>query len=408
MARGTARRCLWFTTAALILRNNRALFSVAAGHFTVDYAAALPTMMYPFLVVSLGLSYADVGVAAGTFTLANSLIQPLFGYVGDRFGHRHVAAFGIVMQAAFIGSLAFVWNSTSLIVLLAFAGIFTGMFHPVGAAVANRAARTLKGASVGTFFIGGTLGFAISPLIAAKIFEEFGLGYATFMIIPALAVGFAVFKFASAMPPSPSETNRGTETTPYGPMDARAAAILVWVVFFRSYAFAGISVFIPLFIQSSGFSIQAGGLALTLFMSGFAVGTLAGGSLADRIGIKSVTVVSLALAGPLILFFAYAPGSPIALAAIALAGLLLAGSFTPTIVMIQAQLPRRLGVATGVALGFTFASGAVGQWATGGLADALGFEMAFTILAATPLIAALGGTLMAGPMRPQWVTRRAT
>ncbi len=364
-------------------------------------------MMYPFLVVSLGLSYADVGVAAGTFTLANSLAQPLFGYAGDRFGHRYVAVVGIVMQALFIGSLAFVRNLISFVLLLALAGLFTGMFHPVGAAVANRAARTLKGASVGTFFIGGMLGFAISPLIAAKVFQEFGLGYAAFMIIPALAVGFAVFRFAAAIPRAATENSPSMNATQYGPMDIRAVATLIWVVFFRSYAFSGISVFIPLFLRSSGFSIQAAGLTLTVFMTGFAVGTLAGGTLADRVGIKPVIVISLALAAPLILLFVNAPGSPLALAAMALAGLLIAGSFTPTIVMIQEQLPRLLGTATGVAIGFTFASGAVGQWATGGIAEAFGFETAFVVISVTTLVGALGGTLMVGSMRPRWITRRA-
>ena len=161
--------CLWLTSSALISPGNRAILSVAAGHFTVDYTAALPTMMYPFLVVSLDLSYANVGVAAAAYTLANALVQPLCGYIGDRFGHRQVAVVGLVMQSLFIGSLIFAWNYLSLVLLLIFAGIFTGMFHPVGAAVANRAARTLKGASVGTFFIGGMLGFAVSPLIRRQV-----------------------------------------------------------------------------------------------------------------------------------------------------------------------------------------------------------------------------------------------
>ena len=218
----------------MISPGNRAILSVAAGHFTVDYTAALPTMMYPFLVVSLGLSYANVGVAAAAYTLANSLAQPLCGYIGDRFGHREVAVVGLVMQALFIGSLIFAWNFLSLVLLLICAGIFTGMFHPVGAAVANRAARTLKGASVGTFFIGGMLGFAVSPLIAAKLFQEFGLIYAVFMIIPALVAGFAVFKFAKATPQPAVKKDAVARTRPSLGIDGRAVAPLIWAIFFRS------------------------------------------------------------------------------------------------------------------------------------------------------------------------------
>ncbi len=396
--------CLWLTSSALISPGNRAILSVAAGHFTVDYTAALPTMMYPFLVVSLDLSYANVGVAAAAYTLANALVQPLCGYIGDRFGHRQVAVVGLVMQSLFIGSLIFAWNYLSLVLLLIFAGIFTGMFHPVGAAVANRAARTLKGASVGTFFIGGMLGFAVSPLIAAKLFEEFGLIYAAFMIIPASAAGFAVFRFASAIPQPTAEKDAGAKAAPSLGMDGRTVAPLIWAMFFRSYTFGGISVFIPLYFRSLEFSIHAGGLALTLFMSGFAVGTITGGALADRLGIKPVIVVTLALATPLILIFIHAPGSLVALIAITLAGFLLAGSFTPTIVMIQNQLPRLVGAATGVVLGFTFASGAVGQWTTGRLADSFGFEIALSVVALASLTAALGGLLMTGSVRPRWIT----
>ena len=398
------RLCL--TSSALISPGNRAILSVAAGHFTVDYTAALPTMMYPFLVVSLGLSYANVGVAAAAYTLANSLAQPLCGYIGDRFGHREVAVVGLVMQAVFIGSLIFAWNFLSLVLLLICAGIFTGMFHPVGAAVANRAARTLKGASVGTFFIGGMLGFAVSPLIAAKLFQEFGLIYAVLMIIPASAAGFAVFKFASGMSQPTVRKDAVAKDKPSLGMDGRAVAPLIWAVFFRSYTFAGMSVFIPLYFRSLEFSIQAGGLALTLFMSGFSVGTITGGALSDRLGIKPVIVITLALATPLMLVFVYAPGSLVALAAITVAGFLVAGSFTPTIVMIQNRLPRLVGAATGVVLGFTFASGAVGQWATGRLADSFGFEVALSVVALASLVAAIGGLLMTGSMRPRWVAPR--
>ncbi len=397
---------MWLTSSVLISPGNRAILSVAAGHFTVDYAAALPTMMYPFLVVSLDLSYANVGVAAAAYTLSNSLVQPLCGYVGDRFGHREVAVVGLVMQALFIGSLMFAWSYLSLVILLMFAGIFTGMFHPVGAAVANRAARTLKGASVGTFFIGGMLGFAVSPLIAAKLFQEFGLIYAAFMIIPASVAGFAVFKFASATPGPAGGRDAVAKTAPSLGMDGRAVGPLIWAVFFRSYAFSSIAVFIPLYFRSLGFSIQAGGLALTLFMSGFAVGTITGGAVADRLGIKPVIVITLGLATPLILVFIYAPGSLVALAAITLAGFLVAGSFTPTIVMIQNQLPRLLGAATGVVLGFTFAAGAVGQWATGRLADSFGFETALSVVALASLTAALGGLFITGSVRPRWITPR--
>jgi len=373
---------------------------VAAGHFVVDFTGQIPTMMFPILLTTLDLTYTDVGFAAGLYTLVNALSQPFFGYLSDRFGARFIAAAGVLFQAVFIGLAALSRDYTSLLLFLSVAGLFSGGFHPVAVGVASRVGGGAKGTAVGTFFIGGNLGFAISPLIAARMFDLIGLTYAMFLSVPA-AMAAAALVISVPRGRNPAFGRPGPWSRAQDAVSLRTLAAVVTVMFFRSYVYTGLSVFIPLLYRAEGLTQQAAGVALSLFLAGFASGSFLGGYLIDRIGRKLIIVTSLALATPLALPLIAGPGGPLTLFSICSTGFMIGCSFTPTIVIVQDQIPRLVGAASGLALGFTFASGAVGQMVTGRLADGFGLDTAMTVIALAPMAALVGALLMGGPFRPR-------
>jgi hypothetical protein len=66
---------------------------------------------------------------------------------------------------------------------------------------------------------------------------------------------------------------------------------------------------------------------------------------------------------------------------------------------VQEYMPRLLGAASGLALGFTFFSQAAGQVLTGVLADVLGLGTAMSLLALAPAFAVVAGLLLPGSLR---------
>ena len=140
-------------------------------------------------------------------------------------------------------------------------------------------------------------------------------------------------------------------------------------------------------------------MALSFFLGGVAFGTFLGGYLADRIGKKVVVVVTLLAATPFVLLVASQPGSVPILIATVVAGLTLGASQTPTVMAVQEYMPRLLGAASGLALGFTFFSQAAGQVLTGVLADVLGLGTAMSLLALAPAFAVVAGLLLPGSLR---------
>jgi FSR family fosmidomycin resistance protein-like MFS transporter len=125
-------------------------------------------------------------------------------------------------------------------------------------------------------------------------------------------------------------------------------------------------------------------LALMLLVGG--LGTLAAGPLADRIGLRTVLLGSNAVSGPLILVFVLVGGIP---GAIALAGVGAAviGSFGITMVMSQEYLPRHIGMASGLSIGFSIGLGGIAAVILGAVADAIDLRTALYVCAAAPVVA---------------------
>ncbi|MEW5721289.1 MAG: MFS transporter, partial [Chloroflexota bacterium] len=156
------------------LLKNRFLLAATFGHFSVDmYSGMLPLILLA-LTEPLGLSYAQIGFVSMIYSLAGSLSQPFFGWLGDRRGARPLAVIGVAAVATTVGVMRFVDSYTTLLVLSILSGMGSGAFHPQGATLAARAPATQRGASASVFMLGGNTGYAFGPLFNTAIFAMTG------------------------------------------------------------------------------------------------------------------------------------------------------------------------------------------------------------------------------------------
>lgn len=374
------------------LLKNVTLWSLTLGHFSVDMlAGALPIVVGLFLKDSLTLSLAQIGLLIGAFKMTSSLTQPLFGYLSDRYGGRWFAVGGVLWIAVFLGIVGYMPTFGSALAVAMLAGFGSAAFHPQGASGANIAAGENKTAGVAMFMLGGNMGYAIGPILAALIMSYFGMhGTAVLSGIVLLIVPMLYFLTGKAVKSAVNkEANWRIELNPLFTVTAVIALLVVMSL--RAWGSESFSSFVPqFFVDIAGFSKAQASLLSSLMLFTLAFGSITGGVLADRIGAVRVMAASMLLAAPLmaaVFLFGDARSFWIA----PLLGFCNGAAWPPMLVMAQSLFHKNRGVGSGVALGFVFAMGGLGVNLTGWLAEPtqLGLYNAMMLLSAIPLVTAV-------------------
>jgi FSR family fosmidomycin resistance protein-like MFS transporter len=185
-----------------ILRN-RLFLAVALGHATIDIFNSAGPVLIAFLSVSMGLSNAQIGLAVSLYALVGSTSQPVFGWLGDRYGHRWLAGLGLAWTAGFMVLATFLSQSGDffwLLIPFALASLGSGAFHPVG--VTSAGAVNVKKVATATalFFLFGQMGLAVGPLISGIVLDYVGVKGLQLLALGAIPV--ILFVLTAPYPPS--------------------------------------------------------------------------------------------------------------------------------------------------------------------------------------------------------------
>ena len=371
----------------------RPYLAVAITHFFVDVLNSGRTLLVALLAVSLGLTNAQVGIALLLYNVGSSLSQPLFGWLADRIGARWLVVGGMGWMMLFYG-LAAIAGSWPALVALTIAGIGSGAFHPTGTMVASQISETHRTRATAVFFMSGQLGLFMGPVLTGMLLEQFGRpGY---LALPLLS--FTAFMSGwqwltrKAVRPHPEARSADTAAVSDAPAISQVILLSVIILAGSTVSIAAIN-FAPKLFTEIGLLPGYVGWLSGLFMMGSAVGGVVGGALGDRINGKWVIVMGAL--GSMLPVYLYIPAE----GATRFILLLLAGFFSGMphsilVLMVQALLPRRQAMASGLALGFMFFSGSVGSYVLGIVADHTGLGPALQGTAVLPLIVTLSALFL--------------
>ena len=375
--------------------NLKVLLLLSSGHLVTDlYQGALPVIL-PFLKAKLMLSYTATGTILLVGTLTSSIIQPLFGYLSDRKEKPLLLPLGCLCAGAGLSMLALPSSFALVLPLVVLSGLGIASYHPEGFRTAHFFTGERKVTGMSIFSVGGNLGFAIGPLLALFVVRTWG--FESLPVLAAPAVLFAVTILMSwhmIVIPRP-----GAHAAAAAKQDAPGAAqwlslcVLIGIVVMRSWIQVGLLTYIPFYYIDvlKGDILQAGTL-VTTFLTGGAVGTLAGAPLADRWGHKRYLVLSMLLSSLLMPLFFVTEGL-LLFVVLGLLGMILISTFSVTIVMAQHLIPQGLGVASGLMAGFAIGTGGICVTLLGVVADHFGVPAALQAVMALPvagLLLALG------------------
>jgi FSR family fosmidomycin resistance protein-like MFS transporter len=384
------------TTPPRVRANVGVIVVLALGHLVIDLnQGALPAVL-PFLREAHGLSYAAAGTIILVANLTSSLIQPLFGYFADQTARRWMLPLSIALSGVGLALTGVAPGYGAVLALVVAMGLGVAAYHPEGYKAATSAAGDRKATALSWFSLGGNVGVALGPPAITLLVTTFGIGGTLGMLGPAVAATLlllaALPPLARAVPERAAATAAGRGVNMPGAM-----ALLIGVVTLRAWTTLGFTTFVPFYyLDHLKADPRVVGPLLFVFLGAGALGTVVAGPLADRWGARAFMRWALLAAVPFGVLFLVS-GGPLAVVPLGLFGALLTSSFSVSVVLGQAYLPRHAGMASGLIVGFAIGTGGLGVTALGWLADAWGVPVALWVAAVLPLAGFVAARFLPAP-----------
>lgn len=364
----------------------------ACAHAVDDFYQGLVPAAVPFFVLERHFSYLSASGLALAATLGSALPQPVIGVLADRRRLPWMSPLGVTLAGTGAGLAGLAPSYPLVFVLLLLSGLGVAMFHPPAGRDARRAAGG-SATAMSYFAAGGSIGFFVAPAVATPALSGLGVGATALFIPPAALMGFVLLRHQRrAVVAAAGHGAAGGTDRPL----LFAALTAVEVV--RSTISFGVNTFVSLYwIRELGASSALGGTALTLQLGGGVLGTLAGGRIADRIGMVRTVQLGNVLLLPALVALLCCPDRYGALPLVLLVGLVTTIPFAVLVKLGQDYLPTRPGTAAGVTLGLAVSAGGLFMPVLGLVADHHGPRGAFVVLAAIPVVAIAISTALREP-----------
>lgn len=356
---------------------------MASAHMMVDGYGNILAPLLPLLIPRLDLSLAAAGTLTMLFQMAASVSQVGFGHLADRWRPRLLVMVGPVVAVSVLSLVGLATSAPVLAAILIVGGLGGAAFHPPGAALAHKLGGDRPGFSMSVYITGGTLGFALGPLMFAPFAQRFGLGWTPLLALPGLLV---VAFFLSRVPAIDvhHESSGGLRTLrPY----VKPLGLLYLIVVLRTMTSIAFATFVPVMLTRRGMTVGAAGASVAAYLFASGVGGFFGGPAADRFGPKRVIAWSLILSTPFLVTAPFLHGAAFVIV-LAVGGFFLQSTLPVNVIFGQAVAPVSAATVSSLMMGFAWGTGGLTVPLTGYIADRVGIERTLIGLAFIPLLAA--------------------
>jgi len=372
------------------------ILSLAAGHASTDMNVGALAAMLPFLIAATGMGYAQAAGLTFAIAVTSTAAQPFFGIIADRFSKTWLVPIGVLLSG---GGLALIGLLSGHYWLMFSAALISGLgvaaFHPEGARMANKLSGEKKGGTMSVFTVGGTIGVASGPLIAAPLLFYFGLRGSVFLAVPGIIMCAFIFFLIPGMRRLAAANEREEQKAQdlKGDGQKNEWLLFFWLcvaITFRSIISHSMNTFLPLYwVNDLHQNMATGGIVVSLKVFVGALVTIASGPLADRFGMANIIKAGWLLMLLPLFFFTETTNPALALLLLIPISAGNYGIMVPLIVLGQKCLPKNIGFASGIVLGLGGSIGGVVTPFLGAYADIHGLAAALRLLAILPAAGAL-------------------
>ncbi|HEX4480299.1 MAG TPA: MFS transporter [Rudaea sp.] len=368
------------------------LGAVSFCHFLNDLIQSLLPAIYPLLRDSYHLDYGQIGLITLVFQLTASLLQPVVGTYTDRRPMPYSLAIGMgftLIGLLLLSRVGYPW----LLLAAALVGTGSSVFHPESSRIARLASGGRHGFAQSFFQVGGNLGSALGPLLAAFVVLPHGQGSVAWFSVAALLAIMVLIQIGgwygrNRVSRAHVRTNTGDAELPRGKI-ALAIGVLLVLIFSKYFYLASLNTYLTFYLMEKfHITAQNAQIHLFYFLGAVALGTLVGGPIGDRFGRKYVIWFSILGTLPFTLLLPHVDlfWSSVLIVVI---GLILSSAFSAILVYAQELIPGKVGTIAGLFFGFAFGMGGLGAALLGQLADAKGIEYVYAVCAYLPALGLL-------------------
>ncbi len=375
----------------------RELWLITIGHGLTHWYPATFYLLLPLIGTELGLSYSQIGLIMTCQYIASAVANVPGGVLVDTVGRKGllmaVSLFWIGFPYLLIG---FTHSYLMLLACVSLVGFGNSLWHPTAIPTLARRYPERKGLVLSIHGMGGNVGDAVAPVIIGAALAWFTWREVVVLnVMPGLVVAALLFALLGTL----RLAARKQETQSVGEYFAglrelfrsRALVLLSTGSAFRTMTQSALLTFLPVYLANDmGYSpFWVGACLFALQAAGFAASPIAG-HLSDRLGRKQILVGSMAATALVLVAMAFAGGSPLFVALVAVLGFFLYAT-RPVIQawMLEATPKNMAGSSIGLLFGAQAIGAALGPLAGGMVADRYGLLAAFYFLAATIVVANL-------------------
>ena len=359
---------------------------MAATHFVVDGFSNIYAPLLPILIPRLGLTLATAGLLQTCLQLSNSVSQLAFGALADRWKPRVLLIAGPLLSVAvlsLIGLANSVWTVAAVLIV---GGLGGAAFHPPAAALVHREGGLRRGLAMSVHITGGSMGFALGPLLFAPLVGWAGIEWTPVLMVPGLLLLASWLRHIPAVDTThePRAVRGFAGLRPY----ARPLTLLYLIVVLRTITAVSFSTFLPVLLTRRGVSVGTAGVMAAIYLAATSAGGFIGGAMADRWGARRVIIASLIAAVP---FLAVAPTLPdrYFLLVLSVGGFLLQSTLPVNVTFGQTIAPISAATVSSLMMGFAWGTGGLMVSLVGLLADREGIDQALMLVAFAPLAGAV-------------------
>lgn len=366
--------------------DRRYSYLMMIAHLCDDLNQGALVAVIPFLVLHNGYSYAEVTALLLASNAASAIIQPLFGWLGDKKPRPWLMAAGIFLAGVGMAGVGVLPNYPLIMASAMLSGIGVAMFHPEGGRLGNLTAGEQKGKGMSIFAVGGKLGFTFGPLVATAAITLWGLPGTLIFIIPStlcaailLSQNKALLSYSNPDKQSSDESLYQDNWVGFG--------FVMGAISCRSIMYYAFLSFIPLFlVYNLGQEEAFASSVISLFALVCAVGTIASGWAGQLLGAKKLIIVSYACVAIEVVIFAFNGSLIVALILIAFLALTCDISYPSAVTMGQSFVPHHLGMASGLSFGVMVCIGGLMTPVFGLIGDYFGLQVVMLCVTAIALL----------------------
>ena len=342
--------------------NSIAAKYLAAGHFILDTYSGFLNPIMPFIAAKIGIGIALTTMLMSISYLLSSLMQPLFGFLSDKYKRRFFIITGMILISIFNPLTGIAFSPWVLGLFIVLGNLGNGFFHPQATGFTFIFSQGEESRRMGIFLTMGTLGFAFGPFLASSIVKWFGLEGLPYTGILGIILAILFFKYIPKISGeiTDSRKNVSLKSALTEILRSNITRILIGLSMIKSLVSIVYCLLLPFLWKQIGYGVFEIGIIISVYTLAGAFATYVSPKLEKKIGTKKVFILSLVLIAPTtaVMFLTLHTLPLISVSMFVLLGFIAFLSSTLNTVLAQKLHPNIKSMVSGFVNGFSW--GAVG------------------------------------------------